>query len=205
MKQPIRIFFLLAVVTTLAACGKSDSGTSLVDVAQAATRQADRVSVQELAGWLIEARGDIALVDVRSKADFDKGHIKEARHIPIAEIVSEATLAELPDDRKILVYSNGSENASKAATLLRVAGLNAHVLTGGYNAWQQNVLNPDIPEAEFDGENLQAVEQRTYACYFAGNRDQAAERPKIEFKPPVFKAEDDDEVVVLKSDGRESC
>ena len=127
---------VLIAAALLAACNPSAAPeTSLVDVAQAAARQTDRVSVEELAGWIIEGRQDFEIVDVRSATDFDSGHIGEARNVPVAAIVSDETLASLPTDRKIVVYSNGSENGAKAATLLRVAGFDAHVVTGGYNAW----------------------------------------------------------------------
>jgi rhodanese-related sulfurtransferase len=205
MKQSI---FLAAVALGLSACGGSSAPgaqASLVDVAQAAARQSDRVSVEDLAGWLIEQRQDFVLIDVRSSADFEKGAIGEARNIPIAELLGAETLATLPTDRKIIVYSNGSENGAKAATLLRVAGLDAQVVTGGYNAWYARVLNPDISAAELDGESLQVSEQRAYACYFVGDREGSASRPDVEFVPPVFEEDEAVDDKPLPPAGAESC
>ena len=177
-----------------------------MDVAQAAARQADRISVEDLAGWLIEERKDFVLVDVRTSVDYDKGHIGEAQNITIAQLVTEETLAKLPADRKIIVYSNGSENGAKAATLLRVAGLDAHVVTGGYNAWHARILNPDISAEELDGESRQVSAQRAYACYFVGDRGEgAAERPAATFEPPVFELDEDIEEKPLPPAGAESC
>ena len=207
MIQFKKILLLLPVAALLAACNQAaQPGSSLVDVAQAAARQTDRVSVEELASWIIEGRQDFELVDVRSAANFDSGHIAEARNVPVAAIVNDETLASLPTDRKIVVYSNGSENGAKAATLLRVAGFDAHVVTGGYNAWNRRILNPDIPAAEFDGESLESIEQRAYACYFVGNRGAAtAERPKVEFVPPVFTEDEAEDLQPLPPAGQESC
>lgn len=206
MKQS---FLLVAVALGVSGCGgPSGSGAqaSLVDVAQAAARQSDRVSVEELAGWLIEERQDFVLIDVRSSEDFGKGAIGEARNIPIAELLGAATLASLPTDRKVVVYSNGSENGAKAATLLRVAGLDAHVVTGGFNAWHARILNPDISAEELDGESLQVSEQRAYACYFVGDRGEgAARRPDAEFVPPVFTEEEAFDDEALPPAGAESC
>jgi rhodanese-related sulfurtransferase len=146
------------------------------------------------------------LIDVRPAADFEKGAIGEARNIPIAQLVSEESLATLPSNRKVVVYSNGSENGAKAATLLRVAGVDALVVSGGYNAWYARILNPDISAEELDGESLQVSEQRAYACYFVGDRGEgAARRPEAEFVPPVFDEEEalDDEP--LPPAGAESC
>ena len=209
MKKPAAYpLLLLFSVAALSACGGTadTDRTSLVDVAQAAARESDRVNVKELASWLIEDRKDFVLIDVRASSDYEKGHIGEAQNIGIAQLVTDETLATLPTDRKIVVYSNGSENGAKAATLLRVAGLDAHVVSGGYNAWHARVLNPDISAEELDGESLQVSEQRAYACYFVGDRGEgAARRPEAEFVPPVFDEEEEFDDEPLPPAGAESC
>jgi rhodanese-related sulfurtransferase len=194
---------------SLAACGGSSTGVdekTLVEVAQAAARDDDRVTVAELAEWLIEGREDFHLVDVRAAGDFEQGSIGGAENIPLAALVTAETLATLPADRKIVVYSNGSENAAKAAVLLRLAGLNAHLLAGGYNAWHARILNPDITAEEVDGESLQVSAQRAYACYFVGSREGDAAQRSDEsgvFVPPVFEV--DDELALELPTGEESC
>jgi rhodanese-related sulfurtransferase len=202
-------FFFATVALGLSGCGgpASPGGqSSLVDIAQAAARQNDRVNVEELASWLIEERQDFVLIDVRSSVEFEKGAIGNAMNVPIAELVSAETLGTLPADRKIVVYSNGSENGAKAATLLRVAGLDARVVTGGYNAWHARVLNPDITAEELDGESLQVSEQRAYACYFVGDRGEgAARRPEAEFVPPVFTEDEEPDDEPSPPAGAESC
>lgn len=207
MKQTMKTPLLLTVAALLAACTQPATPESaLVDVAQAAARQTDRVSVEDLASWLIEQRKDFVLVDVRSAADYEKGHIGEARNIAIAQLVTADTLATLPDDRKIVLYSNGSENGAKAATLLRLVGLDAHVVSGGYNAWHARILNPDISAEELDGESLRVSAQRAYACYFVGDRGEgAAERPAESFVPPVFNVEEDIDDEALPPAAEESC
>ena len=131
---------ILSVALLLAACGEpaaTSGAQSFVDVAQSAARQDDRVDVEELAAWLIEGREDFVLIDVRASTDYEKGQIGEAENIPLAQLVADETLATLPSDRKIVVYSNGSENAAKATVMLRLAGFDAHLVTGGFNAWHQ--------------------------------------------------------------------
>lgn len=207
-KSAIYPLLILLSAAALSACGGTSDGArnSLVDVAQAAARQSDRVSVEDLATWLIEERNDFVLVDVRPSSDYEQGHIGEAQNIGIAQLVTDATLATLPTDRKIVVYSNGSENGAKAATLLRLAGLDAHVVTGGYNAWHARILNPDISAEELDGESLKVSEQRAYACYFVGDRGEgAAERPATAFEPPVFETDEDIDDEPLPPAGAESC
>ena len=210
MEIRLHTILLTALAATLAACGQppeTGARVSFMDVAQSAAREEDRVSVEQLAEWLIEERKDFVLIDVRSQDEFAKGKIHEARNLPLAELVTSETIAALPSDRKIVVYSNGSENAAKAATMLRLAGLDAHLVTGGYNAWHQRILNPDIPAEELDGESLQVSAQRAYACYFVGDRGEgAAERLAPEpFEPPVFTEEEQGDAPPLPPVGEESC
>ena len=206
MKKTLKATLLSLSVASVAACGpSSDSTISMSAIAQAAARQDDRASVDELATWLIEGRDDFRLIDVRTPSDFESGSIGNAENIPIAEIVSDKTLARLPTNRMLLVYSNGSENAAKATVLLRLSGFDAHLLTGGYKAWQEKILNPDISAEALDGESLEVAEQRAYACYFVGERSDAATlQPSSEpFVPPVFEATE--ELEDLPPPAEEGC
>ena len=191
MKKPLKAALLSLSVASVAACGPAEKAdVSLVDVARAAAQQDDRVSVEDLAHWLIEGRGDFELIDVRLPDEFESGSIGDARNIPIAQLVSDEVLSSLPTDRLIIVYSNGSENAAKATVLLRLSGFDAHLLTGGYNAWHKKILNPAISKSALDGESLKVAEQRAYSCYFVGKRSDAAMLEETgsskPFVPPVF-------------------
>ena len=146
-KTAITAGAVAVVLAALSACEPAaESGVSMVDVAQAAARQEDRVSPHDLATWLIEGNGGFVLVDVRMPEEYAGAHIEGAKNIPIAQLASAEAIAGLPKDRKVVVYSNGSENAAKAVVMLRLSGINAHLLVGGYNAWHARVLNPDISE-----------------------------------------------------------
>jgi len=208
MKKISSLSLLIAAAAALVACGQpSDDQVTFVDVAQSAARQDDRVSVEELAEWLIEDRKDFLLIDVRSTEDFNKGQIGDAQNIPLAALVTRESLQGLPTDRRIVVYSNGSENAAKAAVMLRLDGFDAHLVTGGYNAWQQRILNPDISAQALDGESLKVAAQRAYSCYFVGDREGGTARSSDDepFVPPVFTLEEEDDTQPLPPPGEESC
>ena len=85
MNKPT-LMLLLPFAASLAACGKADApDTSLVDVAQAAARETDRVSVEDLARWIIEDRRDFELVDVRG-APRRRGDRGEAFDVPSSQL-----------------------------------------------------------------------------------------------------------------------
>ena len=71
----------------------------------------------------------------------------------MATLFDEETLDSLPRDRKVIVYADDCQNGAKAAVLLRLHGINAHMLEGGYRHWYATVLNPDIPSEAQPGES----------------------------------------------------
>jgi rhodanese-related sulfurtransferase len=187
------IMFNLLATLSVAGCSKqgpkSVSGARNFDqVAQVVARRNDRVSADDLARWIIQGKKDFVLIDVRSPTDYANGHIDGARNLPVPELISREQMKSLPKDRKVIVYSQGSETAAQAAVLLRVAGYDADLLLGGYNFWTQHVLNPNIPPTQADEENPRAAERQAIACYFVGGNklaQAAPPPPKPAFVPPV--------------------
>lgn len=168
MKRLVFAVFLVTVVLS----GCSDSGHGTADSTAAALAKLvaegnDHVTARELADWLIKDRRDFELVDIRETADFDAGHIERARHIPLAGLFSEASLASLPAARRIVVYSNGSAHAAQAALLLRLTGRDALALLGGFNYWQAYLHDPEkAGVAEMDP--AERARYEATACYFTG-------------------------------------
>ena len=65
---------------------------------------------------------DYLFIDVRSEDEYKSGHIEGAIHIPVSEIKNR--LDELPIDRPIIVYCNGSgcDRSGRAAKILTENG-----------------------------------------------------------------------------------
>jgi rhodanese-related sulfurtransferase/predicted transcriptional regulator len=80
--------------------------------------------------------GEVVLIDVRPREEFDAGHIDGARSIPLAEL--EQRLAELPPDREIVAYCRGPfcAYAHQAVRTLNRAGRRAQRLREGWPEWQ---------------------------------------------------------------------
>jgi rhodanese-related sulfurtransferase len=81
-------------------------------------------------------KGDVVLVDVRPAEEYEAGHIKGARSIPIEEL--ESRLAELPADREVVAYCRGPfcAYAHDAVRRLRADGREARRLEEGWPEWQ---------------------------------------------------------------------
>jgi rhodanese-related sulfurtransferase len=81
-------------------------------------------------------REDALVVDVREPGEYGAGHILGAKNFPLSRL-GDADLAKRKD-RPVIVYCDGTDSSSKAASLLRKQGLTRVVnLSGGLKAWQQ--------------------------------------------------------------------
>lgn len=148
----------------------------------------DHVTVAELSDWIIKDQRDFTLLDIRDRADFDTGHIEGARHVPLAGLMSDASLDALPTGRKVVVYSNGTAHAAQAALLLRLVERDGYALLGGYNYWQAYLNDPQAAgAAEMDP--AKRAEYQAVACRFEGEYVAAAGlAPKVATPPATAAA-----------------
>jgi rhodanese-related sulfurtransferase/predicted transcriptional regulator len=107
--------------------------------------EVDAVGRDELIARL--RKGDVVLVDVRPPEEFQAGHIKGARSIPIDEL--EDRLAELPTDREVVAYCRGPfcAYAHDAVRQLQAAGRRARRLEDGWPEWQLAERSSKRPRA----------------------------------------------------------
>ena len=80
------------------------------------------------------AAGDVTLVDVRNRSEWEAGHLPHALHIPLGHLA--ARLAEIPRDRPIVVQcQSGARSAIAASHLQRLGVVDVHDLLGGFQRW----------------------------------------------------------------------
>ena len=127
----------------------------LIDYAQfcdAATTEMDpsameTISVTELKALLDGDAGDLALVDVRNPAEAEIVVIPSAVLIPLSTIESGEAIDQvrsLAEGRRLFVHCKLGMRSAKAAQLLAEHGIQATNLTGGIDAWAQDV-DPTLP------------------------------------------------------------
>lgn len=112
MKMIKYIIIVLAILVLLAACKSEktgrDNGTEI---------SATDLSIDE-AKELIENQEDLFILDVRSKDEYDAGHIEGAVLIPLGEL--EGRLGEVVElkDKPVLVYCRSGNRSSQAVKIL---------------------------------------------------------------------------------------
>jgi rhodanese-related sulfurtransferase len=95
----------------------------------------EEITREELAARL--QTGEVIVLDVRNRSEFDAGHIQGARSVPITELRKH--LRALPHDTEIVAYCRGPYcvYADDAVRQLRKRGYQAARLQDGYPEWQR--------------------------------------------------------------------
>jgi rhodanese-related sulfurtransferase len=110
------------------------SGTMLVWPAVRRGAGGSAVSPQD--ATLLINRQDALVLDVRGPEEFGKGHILNARNVPLAQLERRAGEMQKHKAKPVIVCEDGAR--SSAATMLRKMGFEkVYTLAGGLAAWQQ--------------------------------------------------------------------
>lgn len=98
----------------------------------------DRITAPALAEQLATANGP-QVVDVRSKKEWQAGHIAGSLNIPLTHL--RERLAEVAADRDVVVHCEGGYRSAIGCSLLKSAGRTAvSDLVGGIKAWTASKL-----------------------------------------------------------------
>jgi rhodanese-related sulfurtransferase len=96
------------------------------------------ISPEEVRKRLDTEKG-IVLLDVRTKEEFDDGHIKDAVHIPVDTIKEEAESKLKDKDSIIFVYCRSGNRSKTASSILVSLGYKNVYDLGGINKWPYEI------------------------------------------------------------------
>jgi rhodanese-related sulfurtransferase len=81
------------------------------------------------------------VLDVRSQAEFDTGHIRDAKHVPQDQVASAAEALKKYKDKVVVACCESGMRSGAAARVLRSQGFTRVVnLRGGLQAWRGESL-----------------------------------------------------------------
>lgn len=106
-------------------------------------------------------RAVLTVVDSRSRAAWDQGHVPGAVHLPTADIPARA--AELlPPDRPVVTYcwGPGCNGATRAALALATIGYDVREMLGGIEYW----IREGLPVETRDGTVTAEPDPLTAPC-----------------------------------------
>lgn len=103
-----------------------------------ARRGAGGSQVNTLQATQMINREDALVLDVREPAEYEKGHILNARNIPLGELDQRANeLSRWKAKRVIVSCATGTRSGAALAILKKHGFTNLVSLAGGLGAWQQ--------------------------------------------------------------------
>jgi len=95
-------------------------------------------AVGTLEATLLINQKDALLIDVRDAAEFAKGHVLNARNMPVSQIDAQIESIAKNKQKSVLVYCETGRHSASVTAKLRAAGYeNAVSLGGGLGAWRQ--------------------------------------------------------------------
>ena len=154
------------------------------------------VGARELAAWIRDGHQPVRVLDLRGDSAF------ASRHVPSAEAADFARLDSLAAhrDETLVVYSDDDVRDTQAwATLAARGHERAFVLSGGMQAWTEEVM-----EATLRGDSADYV--ASLSRYFGGAPRRADERPLPSTpSPPVRTGGDRREADAFGDPARRGC
>lgn len=185
----VALLILLGVLLAFSPAGTRKASTISPQVlAEAITNEADHITAEQVAKWLIDKKPDLLVVDMRSAEEFAQYHIPGAVNIPFNKLFEPEAQETMAGDNTIVLYSNGGTHAAQAWVLLKQMGIESFVLLGGLNYWTEAILKPKAPnELVADSEILKYQFQKSASGYFApgGSVSTSADSSGTTAKPKV--------------------
>jgi len=170
------------------------------ELASSVARGVDRVDPLELADWIITARSDYRLLDLRDEQAY------ATYHVPGAELAPVATLEDYPlmRNEKVVLYSDDGVRAAQAWFLLKARGYpGVYILSGGLDAWVNTVLFPalgDDPAERQRDDRLAAI-----SAYFGGKPKSGGAAAAAPVIMPEVEAPAAGPVAAKKKKKKEGC
>lgn len=108
----------------------------------------EQLSVVDLA----RRRNGLVIIDVRGRAEWEAGHLADARLIPLTELPDR--LGEVPLEQPVAVHCQTGGRSAIAASLLLARGRRAVAnVTGGYGAWVQAGMPASMEQGAATGDH----------------------------------------------------
>jgi rhodanese-related sulfurtransferase len=101
-------------------------------------RGAGGSSISTLQATLLINQQNALVLDVRDAAEYEKGHVVNARHLALGEIEARTGEIEKYKNKPVIVVCESGNRSNSAVSALRKQGFGqVFSLSGGIGAWRQ--------------------------------------------------------------------
>lgn len=133
MKRILSVILIATAFFMTSGCGEGQSNMNKDVTFKSISMEEGRKIIESESGYII--------LDVRTKEEYDEGHIPGAVNVANEEIsTTNQSIEQLPDkNQKILVYCRSGNRSKQAAKKLAVMGYNNVVEFGGIIEWKGDI------------------------------------------------------------------
>lgn len=139
------VALLLAVVDTGQPEGTSSAATAAAHWPATVEAGEDHITTRVLADLLLEAPGDLLIVDLRPADEFVRFHLPGSVNLDLVELLGPqgASVLDGAAGKTVVLVSNGMTHPAQAWVALTQAGRsNVHILEDGLTGFRANELTP---------------------------------------------------------------
>lgn len=139
----ISLVFLIYLVYTRQMSSPQNNKSSTATESPVITTAIKNVSSSDLETFLTDSQ--LTLLDVRTKSEFEAGHLKNATNIDFYDPNFANTINQLDKDKKYLVYCRSGNRSGQAIEIMKKQGFkNILNLSGGILTVNQNNIYAKI-------------------------------------------------------------
>ncbi len=105
--------------------------------------KSEKISVSEAERYISKHKGspELVIIDLRTKAEFDKGHIEDAVNLDYNLTDFPAMIDKLDKGKRYIIYDNGDKKSLKTLELMKENKiLSGHIIVGGLDEWKKQGL-----------------------------------------------------------------
>ncbi|MGD8306750.1 MAG: rhodanese-like domain-containing protein [Ignavibacteria bacterium] len=182
---------------------RTSTRINIKSIALSSIEKENIITPEILADWIIQAKLDYRLIDLRIPEKYNNYNIPGSENVPVYEILN----ADFSRNEKFLLYSDDEKLSAQAWFLLKADNhKNVYLLKGGMEGWKTNVLFPSLI-SEATPEQIQSFEKmKQVSKYFGGQPQIGNSKNVMNNETPVPKSPPKINVIQKKKKkSREGC
>ena len=154
LKKYFNMLAILMAMVLVVSCSDDDNGNEpsksenqmLIDYIESTTdyinTNAPAIKSAEAVYQAMTA-DKVHIVDIRAKEDYDKGHIEDAVHVPLSDLLTHVEGLDLANDVFIAIVCYSGQSAAYGTGLLRLMGHdNVYSMKFGMSSWSEETIGP---------------------------------------------------------------
>jgi len=126
----------------------------------------------------VVAGDEMVILDIRSAADYEAGHLKGAINVPWGPAIGEQ-ITKIPQDKEVMIYCYTGQTAGQAVMTLNAAGINARSVNLGWNLGLskaegiEEVTETEVNTFGSDSYEIDPTIEQAIVAYYNGLADVA--------------------------------